>query len=102
MARTRQQLLGTLSEQVRQKLHNQQHLREDDDVALWLLSGAPEAAQALRRIDEGSYGQCADCNGQIPLARLRVKPEATRCVNCQARHERAAPAAGLSVRFAQM
>ncbi len=42
---------------------------------------------ALKRIEEGSYGACADCGAEIPAARLRAAPEALRCVACQARTE---------------
>ena len=42
---------------------------------------------ALARLDEGSYGICADCGVDIPLARLQAQPSALRCVACQARYE---------------
>ena len=44
---------------------------------------------ALRRADEGTYGVCTDCGKDIPFARLQAQPSALRCVDCQARHERA-------------
>ena len=44
--------------------------------------------QALRRLEQGAYGECADCHQPIALARLRVHPEAERCTACQAVHER--------------
>lgn len=49
-------------------------------------------AAALQRIEDGSYGLCVDCGCDIPEARLRVAPEAPRCVNCQeqSEHTRAA------------
>lgn len=40
----------------------------------------------LRRLEQGGYGICSDCDKPIPQARLRAVPEATRCVHCQ--HER--------------
>jgi len=40
---------------------------------------------ALHRIDLGTYGTCADCGGMVPEGRLEAKPEAARCVACQAR-----------------
>ena len=43
--------------------------------------------QALRRIEDGSYGECKDCGGLIPRARLEVNPTAERCTRCQARYE---------------
>ena len=51
-------------------------------------SRAVEAVDALRRIQEGTYGSCTDCGKRIPAARLQVKPEATRCVTCQTEYER--------------
>lgn len=43
---------------------------------------------ALERLNQGTYGVCEDCGKQIPAERLRFRPEATRCVDCQARHDR--------------
>jgi hypothetical protein len=53
----------------------------------------PEAArrelhdieEALRRIDEGRYGQCEACGGPIGLQRLRAIPEARYCLACSGR-----------------
>lgn len=42
---------------------------------------------ALKRLDDGAYGDCTDCGEAIPLARLVVQPAAPRCAGCQARHE---------------
>ncbi len=44
---------------------------------------------ALRRLDEGTYGICADCGEPIPLERLEALPYATLCVRCQTARERA-------------
>lgn len=38
---------------------------------------------ALERLAEGTYRQCANCGGKIPLERLRAKPSASLCVSCQ-------------------
>ncbi|MDT7570175.1 MAG: DnaK suppressor protein [Actinomycetota bacterium] len=45
---------------------------------------------ALQRIEDGSYGTCTDCGTTISEARLTVRPEAARCVECQAKAEDAA------------
>ena len=45
---------------------------------------------ALRRLEEGSYGDCFECGEEISEARLRALPFAVRCVECQARAEDAA------------
>jgi DnaK suppressor protein len=39
--------------------------------------------QALMRIDEGSYGTCARCGKDIPLARLEAMPTARYDAECQ-------------------
>jgi len=44
--------------------------------------------QALARLDDGSYGDCADCGRPIPYARLLAYPAAKRCVACQEKAER--------------
>ncbi len=42
---------------------------------------------ALRRLDQGVYGDCASCGEPIALPRLRVQPAAPRCAACQADFE---------------
>lgn len=37
---------------------------------------------ALRRLEEGSYGECLDCAEDIAAARLEANPVATLCVGC--------------------
>ena len=44
---------------------------------------------ALRRIEAGSYGTCVDCGASVSEARLQVRPEAARCLDCQAKSEAA-------------
>jgi DnaK suppressor protein len=45
--------------------------------------------EAMRRLENGSYGQCVECLGDIPAARLRALPFAELCRDCQERHETA-------------
>jgi DnaK suppressor protein len=47
---------------------------------------------ALRKFDEGTYGICANCGKPIAEKRLRALPEATHCIDCQAKLERQAQA----------
>jgi RNA polymerase-binding protein DksA len=42
---------------------------------------------ALRRMDEGTYGRCEVCGKEIPIERLEALPHATRCIEDQAREE---------------
>ena len=39
--------------------------------------------KALEMIDQGSYGICADCSNPISDKRLKMYPDATRCISCQ-------------------
>jgi len=43
-----------------------------------------QAEEALHRIDEGSYGICADCESSIPVARLEALPHTKLCITCSA------------------
>lgn len=38
---------------------------------------------AIKMIDEGTYGICADCSNPISEKRLKLYPNATRCLSCQ-------------------
>ena len=44
--------------------------------------------RALRRLEEGSYGQCNECGEPIAEARLRALPFAEMCVKCQQAYEK--------------
>ena len=41
-----------------------------------------ELQEALRRMDEGSYGICAGCGEWIDYRRLEQRPEAALCGGC--------------------
>lgn len=47
-----------------------------------------EIEASLKRLAAGDFGACADCGGEIVFARLRAYPTATRCISCQAVHEK--------------
>lgn len=38
---------------------------------------------ALSRIKQGTYGACSNCQGEIPIERLRAYPQADACLDCQ-------------------
>ncbi len=44
--------------------------------------------EALRKINEGTYGLCEDCGDEISKERLKVIPFALCCVECMERRER--------------
>jgi len=42
---------------------------------------------ALRRIAEGTYGRCVQCDGVIPKARLKAIPYTPVCIRCAEEQE---------------
>ena len=44
---------------------------------------------ALRRLEEGTYGDCFECGDEISQARLRALPFAVRCKDCEEAREMA-------------
>lgn len=43
--------------------------------------------RALAHVHDESFGRCAACGSGIPFERLRLEPQATRCVACESRAE---------------
>src|SRR5437588_5563007 len=41
-----------------------------------------EITAALERVRQGTFGQCEECHGEIPKARLQALPYARYCVEC--------------------
>jgi len=39
--------------------------------------------EALKRLDDGSYGICQQCNQPITMSRLKAVPYASLCIACQ-------------------
>ena len=44
---------------------------------------------AIRRLEEGTYGDCFECGDEISEARLRALPFAVRCKDCEEARETA-------------
>jgi DnaK suppressor protein len=42
---------------------------------------------ALRRIEDGEFGECEMCGDDIGLARLRARPVTTFCIRCKTKLE---------------
>lgn len=61
-----------------------------DAIALerTLSSERASIIEALKHIQEGTYGRCASCGNDIAEARLEARPMATLCVSCQQLQER--------------
>lgn len=45
--------------------------------------------EALARIEEGTFGICEVCGGDIGPARLKARPVTTYCIDCKEEQERA-------------
>jgi RNA polymerase-binding transcription factor DksA len=58
----------------------------EQEFTLSLLQNQEQALEeitlALDRIDKGTYGQCEECGGPIPKARLLAVPYTRHCVAC--------------------
>jgi RNA polymerase-binding transcription factor DksA len=70
----------------------QAHARGEELALALALAELKRAEQkdvqaALRRIEAGSYGLCADCGESILISRLLTQPECLRCTGCQAHFE---------------
>ena len=44
--------------------------------------------EALKRIEDGTFGECEECSEDIELRRLEARPTATLCVSCKEEQER--------------
>jgi len=44
--------------------------------------------EALKRLEEGTFGTCARCGQPIAEARLKAMPYATKCIDCKRLEER--------------
>lgn len=43
--------------------------------------------EAIKRIDDGEFGICEDCGGQISEKRLVARPVTTLCIDCKSKQE---------------
>jgi len=44
--------------------------------------------EAIRRINEGTFGICDTCGGPISEKRLLARPVTTQCINCKTKQEK--------------
>jgi len=44
--------------------------------------------EALSKIEEGTFGECEECEEDIELRRLEARPTATLCISCKEEQER--------------
>jgi RNA polymerase-binding transcription factor len=107
----RRQLVGEVHTRVRDRRGSRPPEGSDDlelseadsqeDLAFALLQIRVEAVAlidaALRRLDAGHYGSCAECEEEISERRLQAVPFAVRCQPCEQERERVPPTARQTV-----
>jgi DnaK suppressor protein len=64
-------------------------IQEDIEFALIQMKAETltKINEALGRLEEGTYGYCSDCGGEISEPRLRALPFAVRCKECEESRE---------------
>jgi DnaK suppressor protein len=53
----------------------------DEQKALYIID------EALRRVEDGTYGSCSECGKPIPKTRLKAIPQADLCIECKKMNE---------------
>ena len=66
-------------------------IQEDIEFALIQMKSETlnKINEALRRLEEGTYGNCFECGEEVAHARLRALPFALRCKDCEEARETA-------------
>ena len=64
-------------------------IQEDIELALIQLKAETlnKVDDALKRLEQGTYGNCFDCGEEIAEKRLRALPFAVRCKDCEEARE---------------
>jgi DnaK suppressor protein len=44
--------------------------------------------EAIKRIDDGTFGLCDSCGGNISEKRLQARPVTTLCIDCKTKEEK--------------
>jgi len=44
--------------------------------------------EAIKRIDDGTFGLCDSCGGSISEKRLQARPVTTQCIDCKTKEEK--------------
>jgi DnaK suppressor protein len=62
----------------------QMSAQETSEAIRHVQAAAEEQAQHAADVrDQGGYGKCEVCGGEIGEERLAAVPDATRCISCQ-------------------
>ena len=81
---------GRIAEDLSEPLNrdwDEQAIEKEDDASLEGQGALVEreiasVKRALARIEDGTYGECVRCGGDIAPARLEARPEAALCIGC--------------------
>lgn len=80
--------VAELETEYEQLLADPEVIQEDRDATRLLLDHArrqlADAEHAVERLDDGSYGRCVRCGGDIGAERLAALADVTTCVRCAA------------------
>ena len=71
---------------------SEQAVEMEDDVSLegqaaLIAREIVSVRRALTRIDNGTYGECVRCGGEIAPKRLEARPEAALCIECASKEQ---------------
>ncbi len=82
---------GKLNEVLDAVESSEADIQEDIEFALIQMKSETlnKIDAALRRLEEGTYGDCFECGEEIAEARLRALPFAVRCKDCEEARETA-------------
>jgi len=93
----REEIFNKLGREYNKQFDNPQDLEEQslvdmiEDVGLAIADirreELTEMDEAIRKLEDGTYGICEDCSTEIDEARLKVVPLTPCCVTCQAKKE---------------
>ena len=84
--RSRKDVLSDLVERLRGRVRAEAG-GWPEDGSPYRIDGLRDAVDAISRDREGKYGVCVDCEGRIPIQRLKAIPDALRCIDCQMHYE---------------
>ena len=82
---------GKLNEVLDAVESSEADIQEDIEFALIQMKSETlnKVEAAIRRLEEGTYGDCFECGDEISEARLRALPFAVRCKDCEEARETA-------------
>ncbi|MBI5894310.1 MAG: TraR/DksA family transcriptional regulator [Deltaproteobacteria bacterium] len=97
----REEIFNKLGKEYHEQFDNPQDLEEQslvdviEDTGLAVADIRREELtkmdEAIRRLENGTYGVCEDCGSEIDEERLKAVPLAPFCVKCQAKYESKKP-----------